>query len=306
MHPAAACRISVIIPTCDRIGPLRNCLGALAQAFPADAETIVVSDGSTTDIEPMLGDFVEPLRLRCLHVPNGGPGYARNRGLEVAHGEIAAFTDDDCRPRPGWLDALAGHVSVSRSCAAGGVTFNGLPANPYADAAQVVLDLVARHERNSCGEVRFFPANNVAFPLLALRHLGGFDESYRTAEDRELLRRWRAAGHSVELAPNAVVDHDASPDLIGFARKFYDYGRGAARFHATSDGTSYGDSASFHRRIPTLLTPELRRRGVRRGAALIALLALWEASNLAGFVRERVRLAFQGPVLDGRNAWRRV
>ena len=292
----------MIIPTRAGTGPLRTCLGALAHAFPPDAEAIVVSDGGSADLERLLEDFVERLRLRCIHVPPGGPGYARNRGLAIARGEIVVFTDDDCRPRPGWIEALAARVSFTPPLAAGGVTFNGLVANPYADAAQVVLDLVARHERDCCGEVRFFPANNCAFPAAALRQLGGFDESFRTAEDRELLRRWRAAGHGTVLATNAVVDHEANPDLMGYLRKFYGYGRGAARFHATSSGGSWGDSISFHRRLPVLVAPELRQRGPRRGATLIGLLALWEVANLAGFLAETAGRVFHAVPANGSRA----
>lgn len=295
-------RISVIIPTRDGSGPLRTCLRALAGTFPADAETIVVLDGGPAECQALLQEFVEPLRLRCVSVPRGGPAYARNRGLDIAQGEIAVFTDDDCRPRPGWVSAIAAQVSLSLPCAAGGVTFNGLASNPFADAAQVVLDLVAQHERNSCGEVRFFPTNNSAFPVSALKRLGGFDESFRTAEDRELLRRWRAAGYHVNLAADAKVDHEADPDLMGFVRKFYAYGEGAAHFHATSDGSSYEDSLSFHRRLPRLLTPELRQRGLWRGTALVGLLAVWEVANLAGFAAATTRRALGGSQSNGTRA----
>lgn len=294
-------RVSVIIPTRGGASPLRTCLGALAHAFPPDSETIVVSDGDSVNLEPLLRDFVEPLRLRCIHVPHGGPAWARNRGLEIARGEIAAFTDDDCRPRPGWLDALVARVSSSPPCAAGGITFNGLASNPFADAVQVVLDIVARHERDSCGEVRFFPANNCAFPTVELRRLGGFDESFRTAEDRELLRRWRAAGHEMRLTADAVVDHDADLGMAGFVRKFYAYGRGAARFHSTAIGDSYGDSVSFHLRVPALVAPEVRRRGPRRGASLVSLLALWEGANLVGFLAETTIRVFHGASNGGRS-----
>lgn len=281
-------KVSVIIPTRDASGPIRNCLAALLPGFPADAETIVVSDGGATDPETRLSDFREPLRLRCIRVPHGGPAWARNNGLAIAQGEIAAFTDDDCRPRPGWIQALRESVCTSPAGAVGGVTFNGVPANPCADAAQVVLDLVAQHERNTSGDVRFFPANNCAYPVEALRRLGGFDVTYQTAEDRDLLRRWRAAGFSVTLAHDAIVDHEADPDLGWYVRKFYGYGRGAARFHATDTHASSRDSKSFHLSLPYLVIPELRARGVRRGATLIGLLALWEVANLVGFVAEAV------------------
>jgi len=37
-----------------------------------------------------------------------------------------------------------------------------------------------------------------------------------------------------------------------------------------------------------LLVPELRQRGPVRGAAIIALLILWETANLAGFIADKI------------------
>lgn len=277
-------RISVVIPTFDRPGPLTACLRALSQSFPPDAETVVVSDGGTVDLGRWLAPFVEPLRLRYIVTPPGGPAAARNCGLAAARGEIVAFIDDDCRPRPGWLPALTSSVSSSSPRATGGTTFNGLASNLYAEAAQLVLDLVARHERETHGRERFFPSNNLAFPAETLRRMGGFDESFRTAEDRELCRRWRKAGFALVRVPEAVVDHDVCLDLPGFLRKFFAYGQGAARFHSSGDDSSFSESVAFHLRLPMLAGAELVRHGLRRGAGLLGLLILWEVANLVGFL----------------------
>jgi len=277
-------RISVVIPTLDRPGPLTACLRALSQSFLPNAETIVVSDGGTVDLGRWLAPFVEPLRLRYIETSPGGPAAARNHGLAAARGDIVVFVDDDCRPRPGWLHALTSCVSPSLPRAAGGTTFNGLTANPYAEAAQLILDLVARYEHETHGGARFFPSNNLAFPTERLRCLGGFDESFRTAEDRELCRRWRQAGFALVQVPEAIVDHDVCLNLFGFARKFFAYGRGAARLHSSGNDSSFAESAAFHLRLPVLAGPQLARYGLRRGAGLLALLTLWEVANLAGFL----------------------
>jgi GT2 family glycosyltransferase len=281
-------RVSVVIPTYDRPGPLRQCLTALAIGFPPDAETIVVADGGQIDLHPVVASFVTPLRLRLLHTPNRGPAAARNRGIAMARGRILAFTDDDCRPRPGWVAALASHVSDASPRAAGGLTLNGLPENVYADAAQLIVTLLSRHDRHLSGPAPLLAANNLACPAEPLRRLGGFDERFRTAEDRDLCRRWKAAGFGLTRASNAVVDHDAGLDLGRFTAKFFAYGRGAARFHDAGAAAAWRDTAGFHLRLPHLLGPELRRRGLSRGAGILALLALWETANLAGYLAERV------------------
>ncbi|MFN7923784.1 MAG: glycosyltransferase [Bryobacteraceae bacterium] len=283
-------RVSVIIPTRDRPGPLAACLRALAVSYPADAETIVISDGGSEDLGPVVKPFLDSLRLQLLQVEAGGPSAARNHGLLVARGSIVLFTDDDCRPLPGWVNALAGGVSLSPPIAVGGATNNGLPANAYADTAQLVLCLLARHDLAVIKRERLLASNNLAFPAETLRQIGGFDERFRTAEDRELCRRWAAAGYSLGRVLEAVVEHDDRLTLSGFVLKFFAYGRGAARFHGSGVPSSLRGSLGFHFRLPVLVLPELRRRGFGRGMAVAALLVMWEIANTAGYLAERVGL----------------
>ena len=44
---------------------------------------------------------------RVLRLEAPGASRARNAGWRAARHSLVAFTDDDCRPQPGWLDALA-------------------------------------------------------------------------------------------------------------------------------------------------------------------------------------------------------
>ena len=210
-------RISVIIPTLDRPGPLVACLDALRAKFPPDAETIVVSDGGEQDLRPVLARSSSRARRFVGPRMRGNPGaQPRPRGRAGRDRRVT----DAIAGRPGVLAALAAGVRLSPPRAVGGATRNGLPENPYADAAQLVLDLLSRHDRALAHRERLLPSNNFAFPVEALRRIGGFDESYRTAEDRELCRRWAAAGFELGRVPAAVVAHDTQLDLVGFVRKF--------------------------------------------------------------------------------------
>jgi GT2 family glycosyltransferase len=130
----------------------------------------------------------------------------------------------------------------------------------------------------------------LAFPSAALLKLGGFDERFRTAEDRELCRRWAEAGFELGRVPEAIVEHDERLSFFSFIRKFFSYGRGAAKFHGPRTNPSLGESMQFHLRLPGLLIPELRLRRFSRRAAIVALLVLWEISNMAGYFAERMGL----------------
>jgi glycosyltransferase involved in cell wall biosynthesis len=258
----------------------------LSVSFPADAEVIVVSDGGDQALIPDLSGLRDILKLNVLHVPRGGPALARNRGLEVARGAVVVFIDDDCLPEPEWLERLTTAVLLDPPVAAGGRTLNGLPSNPYAVAAQLVLDLVEKDQERLRYGPLFFPSNNLAFPTDALRRLSGFNPEFKTAEDRELCRRWLGAGYTLVRAQDAVLSHAPDLDLARFWRKFVAYGEGAAQFHRGAGSECKRDIFAFHLRVPMLAARVSAEQRLGRQGTLAALVVLWEVANLVGFVKE--------------------
>ena len=93
VEPAAA--ISVIIPVHNGAAFLRLCLEAVAAADYRSYECIVVDDGSTDDSRTIAAEFSMPVRIIKIADGPRGPAYARNRGAEVATGEILFFVDAD-------------------------------------------------------------------------------------------------------------------------------------------------------------------------------------------------------------------
>lgn len=105
-------RCSVVVPTFRRPTLLRECLAALCDQTlaPEQYEIVVVDDGcdaATRHEVAAAALFRTQPAIRYLTgvVSRRGPAAARNVGWRAARGEIIAFTDDDCRPRPGWLSA---------------------------------------------------------------------------------------------------------------------------------------------------------------------------------------------------------
>src|SRR5690349_14826073 len=98
--------ISVVISARDAEATITRAIGALmAQEGAPPYEVILVDNAShdaTGELAAAAGATVVRLDERA-----GGPGRARNRGVDVARGELIAFTDSDCFPTSGWLAAVA-------------------------------------------------------------------------------------------------------------------------------------------------------------------------------------------------------
>ena len=89
-------QISVVVPFFNNEDLLAECLRSIAAQTVTDIEVIMVDDGSTDGSAKIAQRQAnEDPRFVLVSVANGGPGYARNRGIEQATGEFLAFVDAD-------------------------------------------------------------------------------------------------------------------------------------------------------------------------------------------------------------------
>jgi glycosyltransferase involved in cell wall biosynthesis len=92
--PANRFAVSVVIPTKNRKDQLRDAIGAVLEQT-VKCEIIVIDDGSTDDTGQMVR--TEFPAVRCeRHAQSRGPTASRNRGAEIASGDILVTLDDDC------------------------------------------------------------------------------------------------------------------------------------------------------------------------------------------------------------------
>ena len=88
--------ISVIIPIYNVEQYLRRCLDSVLRQERISIEVILVDDGSTDTSGKICDEYaVKHENVHCLHVKNGGPATAKNKGYELAKGRYVAFIDSD-------------------------------------------------------------------------------------------------------------------------------------------------------------------------------------------------------------------
>ena len=151
-----------------------------------------------------------------------------------------------------------------------------------------MLDATHAHFNRDPGAPTFFASSNLAFPADGFRSVGGFDESFRYAEDRELCERWLRSGHRLVHAPEAIVRHMRELTARSFWWQHFGYGRGAWTLHRARAERNWGRFAiepGFYGEIAR----QVHRRGNGAGRPSLAALALTsQIANAAGFAREAV------------------
>lgn len=187
-----------------------------AQTLPRDQfEVIISDDGSRDDTPAVLADLSDRsgLDLRVIRAPrNRGPGPARNAGWRAARAPVVAFTDDDCMPSPGWLEAGLAALESTRAGIIQGRTIPD-PASP--------LDIrISRSQRIEEFSNRYETCN-IFYRTDILRAMNGFDESiYFFGEDTDLGWRAAAEGTRSSYAADAFVYHEVIPHTVRWRWKY--------------------------------------------------------------------------------------
>jgi len=88
--------ISVIVPVFNNKKYIEHCVYSIINQSLSNIEIILVNDGSTDGSYELLERLSQSdERIKVIHKSNGGPGSARNIGIENARGEYVSFIDSD-------------------------------------------------------------------------------------------------------------------------------------------------------------------------------------------------------------------
>ena len=204
--PAAAIRVSVVVPTYNNALELGECLTALRAAADAEVELIVVDDASTDDVSSTAAYY----GAHVLRLPwNSGPAAARNHGARHARGEILFFVDADVVVAG---DSIARVRSLFERRPEVVAVFGSYDANPRACGFVSQYRNLLHHFVHQAGnsEASTFWAGCGAIRRSVFEQVRGFDAQRFTRpsiEDIELGYRLRRAHYGIFLDKSLQCTH---------------------------------------------------------------------------------------------------
>jgi GT2 family glycosyltransferase len=182
-------KLSVIIPTCDRVDRLKACLRRIEGAD----EIVVADDSRTVDTRKFVQ--CEYKNILWVEGPRKGPAANRNRGARASSGDWLVFIDDDCLPSENWLPEIR-NAMPGCQVVEGKTICPNKTNHPFEDVVE-----------NLTGDLLW--SCNLAVSRSIFEQLGGFDEDFLIAggEDLELARRLRMSKARIHFASAAIVYH---------------------------------------------------------------------------------------------------
>jgi peptidoglycan/xylan/chitin deacetylase (PgdA/CDA1 family)/GT2 family glycosyltransferase len=224
--PSVKC--SVVIPTRQRPGLLRETLESLSRQTEKNFEVIVVVDGADPESRALADTFKAAFPLRWIFVPeHKGQASARNSGAAAAESEILIFLDDDTRPVPDWIHHHLKHHRTNPGQWEIGVL--GKVADLPVLAPRSRTERYLRESRNpvlahfeGClkeqslewGRVAAFGLNT-SIARKTFLAVGGFDPKLSFIdEDTDFGARLYNYGALFKFEPNAIVHHHDTKDPV--------------------------------------------------------------------------------------------
>jgi glycosyltransferase involved in cell wall biosynthesis len=240
--------ITVVVCTRDRPDSVMGTLRTLADLHYQPVEIVIVDNAPSSDatMNAFTEEFGDKAGFRYVRESRPGLSCARNRGLREASADIVAFTDDDVKVDPWWLDGIMRGFRAAPDV--GCVT--GLTATAEIEnAAQLYFD-IRIDWGNACwprildladyrDTALLYPYSNVpgaganfAVSRRVIKEVGDFDEGLGAGtpcgggEDLNMFARIILNGNRLTYEPAAVVWHVHRATLDELSKQMRAYGSG--------------------------------------------------------------------------------
>ncbi|WP_144920769.1 glucosyl-dolichyl phosphate glucuronosyltransferase [Halorubrum salsamenti] len=215
-------KVSVVLCTytLDMYDHFREAADSVLAQTHDDVELVVIVDGTPEVYERVVDEYGDrdDIVIEC-NDENVGLLESRNRGAEIASGDVVAFIDDDAIADEGWVERLVRAYEEEDAIAAGGkMTPEWVAGKPsfLPEEFYWLIGVTHRGFADGPGEVRNTFGSNISFRADVFAELGGFDtdiggrkgDANLQGGETELCARMREEyGRGVWYDPEAEVAH---------------------------------------------------------------------------------------------------
>lgn len=192
--------ISIIIPVYNGARFLAETLESVAGQTYRPLEVVVVDDGSTDQSAQIVAEAQQRLDLPILyyHQDNQGASVARNKGIQMAQGEIIAFLDADDLWLPGKVARQVDYLLEHKE--AGGVVCR---TEYFLEPGTEWPPTLNRNVYDQ-SPTAFIPSA-LTVRRTVFEQVGPFDPTLRTGEDTDWFFRARDAGVVIGAVPEILL-----------------------------------------------------------------------------------------------------
>jgi len=226
--------LSVVVCTVNRYEHLLACLRTILDNPGQDFEVLVVDQNDAETHRRAMAAVGPDPRLRWILSSVRGLSHARNRALQDARGPVIAFTDDDCRVPPDWVERI---TAAFRADPEVSLLFGAAILRPEDRARGWGAEFEPHHRRElqhalPDGRTVWGVGANMAIHRRVFERVGGFDPMlgagapFHAGEEIDLTIRSICEGFKVLQTPEVSVLHLGVREGRAAGRLMRSYGIG--------------------------------------------------------------------------------
>jgi glycosyltransferase involved in cell wall biosynthesis len=218
------------MPVLNEARHLRAAVGhVMGQDYPGPLEMVIALGPSTDGTDELAADIVAAdSRISTMRNPTGRTPAALNVAIAASSYPVIVRVDGHGMLSPDYVRTAVELLAETGADNVGGVmAAEGETAFERAVARAMTSPLgvgnARFHTGGEPGEVDTVYLG--VFRRETVEKLGGYDESFKRAQDWELNHRIKAAGGRVWFSPRLRVSYRPRPNLRALARQYFEYGR---------------------------------------------------------------------------------
>ena len=216
-------KASVIIPVYNDPRIETCILSLLGQDYPKEWYEVIVADNNS---DVSIQQIIQRFDVKYARENRRGSYFARNKALELAQGEIAAFIDADCVADPHWLSELLKGFKDPEVGGIGGKILKLTPQTWVQANAEDLAEQQVTPQYLPFHDAPYIVTANAAYRMSILHKLEGFDTQFQSGGDVDLAWRVQAKGFKIVTTLDAIVYHAARETVTSYFKQFFNYAVG--------------------------------------------------------------------------------